>query len=91
MRLEKPSASEATVVHEVQVLSVVQQQKMESTLHGIEPEYVVSYRSDDREQNGTLCAVLDLAVIITQPHRKGAKRYAREIVRRLHCAILDIN
>lgn len=49
MRFEvgRPRVCEATVVHEVQVGSTVQQQSMESALAGIVPESVRTYRSNN--------------------------------------------
>lgn len=75
----RPSACEATVVHEIQVGSAVQQQTIESTSPGTEPESVLLYSTNDTVGSNKLCVGLDWANLVTELFRSRVERNARKI------------
>lgn len=85
MKLERPSAAEATVQHEAQLRAAMQKQGIASTLRDMELKSVRFYTLEDTKENVKLCAVLHWAIFITGLFRSGAAQYAKKIVTFLRC------
>lgn len=59
VKLERPSACELTVVHEVKMGSAVQQERIESAFPGTAAVSVRFFKKNDTMLSYTMCVVLD--------------------------------
>lgn len=83
--LEGQNVDEMKPGHEAQTRSKLQQHKVEGTVIGMEPDSVLSNRSDCTWRSETLSAVPDWAFLIMNLYKCGAERYERKVVKLLHC------